>query len=476
MIEVYAHNYVKKLLNKDSLLWPHNLTLSRLVARSIRRRDKSIFHLEGANPNDYWLGVLIPLCLNSCGAVLVVTPSQKQRLFQVEIPRLKNEGFDLAFWEGLDPPTDEKVWVLNYEDLLNVYNQTSLGSKQLIFTEAELLSRRLREAMSIQVSCSDWDCLCRAYPSVSSTLVDLHEGLTRKLFSLVIRPNVLMRMDLTNISALRDLVGVFPQPPKPWPTVLKAIIGGWASWAQLDYKLLDWTWHLQPLEPLQTLHQLFVDHPFITLSTSSDNEFRSFHEIINVRVTLGGPIHQEPIRLFVPCRQPLPNTECFSAHLLDQSRRLVLGRQGLTIILIDDDQLLRKLTSELAAEFGKRVVFCATAPDANGIICCTSAWWLASQDQIPAPEQLIVGLLPISSLESPLTAARVEAFKKQGLDWFRDLLLPELLRLLPRLVLPVRKNHGRIAILDGRLRARAWGRNVFDSLQPWIPLDRLLPD
>ena len=476
MIEVYAHNYMKKLLKKDSLLWPHNLTLSRLVARSLRRRDKSIFQLEGANPNDYWLGVLIPLCLNSCGAVLVVTPSQKQRLFQVEIPKLRNEGFHLAVWDGLEPPTDEKVWVLNYEDFLNAYNQTSLCSKQFIFTEAELLTRRLREAMSIQVSSSDWDCLSRAYPLASSVLVDLYEGLTQRLFSLAIRSNALVRLDLTNILALRDLLGVLPQPPKPWPTVLNATTGEWASWAQLDYKLLDWTWHLQPLEPLQTLRQLFVDNPFTTLSTTSENEFTSFHEIINVRVKLGSPIHEEPIRLFLPYRQPLPNTECFAEHLLDQSRRLVLGRQGLTVILLDDDQLLRKLTSELAAEFGKRVIFCSTAPDANGIICCTSKWWLASHDQLPAPEQLIVGLLPISSLESPLTAARVEAFKKKGLDWFRDLLLPDLLRLLPRLVLPVRKNHGRIAILDGRLRARAWGKNVLDVLQPWIPLDRLLPD
>ncbi len=475
MIEVYAHNYMKKLLKKNSLLWPHNLTLSRLVARSLRRRDKSIFQLEGANPNDYWLGVLIPLCLNSCGAVLVVTPSQKQRLFQVEIPRLRNEGFHLAVWDGLEPPTDEKVWVLNYEEFLNAYNQISLSSKQFIFTEAELLTRRLREAMSIQVSSSDWDCLSRAYPLASSVLVDLYEGLTQRLFSLAIRSNALVKLDLTNILALRDLLGLLTQPPKPWSQVLNATTGEWASWAQLDYKLLDWTWHLQPLEPLQTLRQLFVDNPFITLSTTSENEFTSFHEIINVRVKLGSPIHEEPIRLFLPYRQPLPNTECFAEHLLDQSRRLVLGRQGLTVILLDDDQLLRKLTSELAAEFGKRVIFCSTAPDANGIICCTSKWWLASHDQLPAPEQLIIGLLPISTLESPLTAARVEVFKKKGFDWFRDLLLPDLLRLLPRLVLPVRKNHGRIAILDGRLRARAWGKNVLDVLQPWIPLDRLLP-
>ena len=476
MIEVYAHNYMKKLLKKDSLLWPHNLTLSRLVARSLRRRDKSTFQLEGANPNDYWLGVLIPLCLNSFGVVLVVTPLQKQRLFQVEIPKLKNEGFHLAVWEGLEPPADEKVWVLNYQEFLNAYDQNSLCSKQFIFTEAELLSRRLREAMSIQVSSSDWDCLRRAYPSAASALVDVHEGLTKRLFSLAIRPNELIRMDLTNIFALRDLLRVLPQPPKPWTAVLNATTGGWASWAELDYKLLDWTWHLQPLEPLQTLRQLFVDNPFITLSSLSENEFISFDEMINVRVKLGAPIYQEPIRLFAPFRQPLPNTECFAEHLLDQSRRLVLGRQGLTIILLDDDHLLRRLTSELAAEFGKRVVFCSTAPDSNGIICCTSKWWLATHEQLPAPEQLIIALLPISSLESPLTAARVEAFKKKGLDWFRDLLLPELLSVLPRLVSPVRRNNGRIAILDGRLRARTWGKNVFDVLQPWIPLDRLLPD
>ena len=97
MIEVYAHNYLKSLLKKDSLLWPHNLTLSRLVARSLRRRDKSIFDLQGVNHNDYWFGVLIPLCLKSSGAALVVTPLLKQRLFQVEIPKLKNTICELFY-------------------------------------------------------------------------------------------------------------------------------------------------------------------------------------------------------------------------------------------------------------------------------------------------------------------------------------------------------------------------------------------
>jgi len=30
-------------------------------------------------------------------------------------------------------------------------------------------------------------------------------------------------------------------------------------------------------------------------------------------------------------------------------------------------------------------------------------------------------------------------------------------------------------VLDGRLRGRGWGRQVFTALEPWIQLSRLLP-
>ena len=88
---------------------------------------------------------------------------------------------------------------------------------------------------------------------------------------------------------------------------------------------------------------------------------------------------------------------------------------------------------------------------------------------------MIFGILPFASLESPLLSARVHALKKQGRDWFRDLLLPEVLSQIPYIVDPVRNNHSRVAILDGRLRSRSWGEFVFRALEPWNPLDRLLP-
>jgi len=153
-----------------------------------------------------------------------------------------------------------------------------------------------------------------------------------------------------------------------------------------------------------------------------------------------------------------------------------LGRKNISVVLLNDQQLRHQLTSELAAEFGRRVVHETTAPESNGVICCRWAWWLEHHEQLPLPEQIIVALLPLASVESPLTAARVECLKHQGRDWFRDLLLPEALSLLATAVDPLRKSQGRLAILDGRIRGRSWGKHVLRTLEPWTPLQRLLPD
>jgi ATP-dependent DNA helicase DinG len=88
---------------------------------------------------------------------------------------------------------------------------------------------------------------------------------------------------------------------------------------------------------------------------------------------------------------------------------------------------------------------------------------------------VVVGLLPIASLEDPLTAARVARLRQQGRDWFRELLLPDALNRLQRGVASLRRGGGRLAVLDGRLRGRSWGRQVFSALEPWVQLTRLLP-
>ena len=67
----------------------------------------------------------------------------------------------------------------------------------------------------------------------------------------------------------------------------------------------------------------------------------------------------------------------------------------------------------------------STAPESNGVVTCNWDWWLEHQEQLPAPAQLIVGMLPIASLDNPLTSARWSV-ETAGEDWFRTLLLPKL--------------------------------------------------
>ena len=283
--------------------------------------------------------------------------------------------------------------------------------------------------------------------------------------------------------SLRDLIGLLGAAPEPWTEFLTLQPSQWASWAHLDQHLLQWTWTLQPLEPLQTLHGLLEQHPSILLQTDGVSLERirrtggkSTESGAVVDIQLHDRMRTEPLRLFAPRRQPLPNTAIYAEHLLDQCRRLILGRRGLTVILLDDPGLRQKLTTELAGEFGSRVIHQDTAPDVNGVICCGWSWWMNHQNQLPALDQLIIALLPMSSLEDPLTAARVESLKQLGQDWFRDLLLPEALAKLVPAITPLRQSGGRLAILDGRVRARSWGKQVLRALEPWSPLQRLLPD
>ena len=481
MLEAHAHNHLKLLLQDDKGLWPHNLTLSRLIARSLRRRDISLIQLPISAQDHWWPGLLIPLSIQDTSAALVLSASTRLRFFQYELPRLKKQGFNVPIWEGLEPPPEKELWLLDYKGLMGAYQSGYLRDRQLIIPEAERFSRRLSQSMSFKITPSDWEKLRRAFPVADSALLEIYQRLNTKLFTYATSRDAQVMIERETVTSLQDLLGLLGSCPSPWAKVLMAINQGWASWAKLNHKTLDWNWNFQPLEPLECIQDLLKNCSILMIAGSWQNELlisdlKAINFEFTLTVKLGNRSDQEPIPLFIPLRQPMPNTAFFSDHLLDHSRRLILGRAGISIVLVDDNQLRKSLTTQLAAEFGSRVVHESTAPETNGVVCCSCSWWLDNYQKLPAPEQLIIGILPLPSLESPLIAARVNALKRQGKDWFRDLLLPELIDLIPYIVEPIRRSQGRIAILDGRVRSRSWGKIVLKTFEPWTPLNRLLPD
>jgi ATP-dependent DNA helicase DinG len=364
--------------------------------------------------------------------------------------------------------------------LVEAWQRGELGDRQLVIPEAERLDEALCSALEVLIQPADWDGLRRAFPSAEVALLSLHERLSRRVFSQPRHPHQLVALESQEEIPLRDLLALLRPLPEPWPRWQAAAGSGWAGWAKVDPALLQWQWTRQPLDPLQELSGLFQDRGTILLgevATEAMVQAASTGHCWTpqVVVRLDDPPLSDPLQLYAPLRQPLPNSPPFAEHLLEHCRRLVLGQAGLTVILLDDRGLRGGLASSLAAEFGSRVTEHGSVVESNGVICASWSWWLEHQSQLPLPCQVIVGLLPIASLEDPLTAARVARLRQQGRDWFRDLLLPDALHRLQRGLACLRRSGGRAAVLDGRLRARTWGRQVFRALEPSVPLTRLLP-
>jgi ATP-dependent DNA helicase DinG len=480
MLEAQAHRKLKQLLALSGRRsWPHGLTLTRLVARSLRRGDHSLFPIHEGEPSEWLLSLLLPLLLSEEPVALVASPEWQRRILQVELPRLAAAGLRRPLWQDITPPPQSGIWLLSFEGLVQVWQAGQLGRHQLICAEAEQLDSLLRQAQAVRLEPHHWDALSRACPELRESVLQLHERLSRRLLNRPLGRSPRLPIAAEDEAPLRLLLQEARQLPSPWPCWLAAQGPQWTSWAITDPQRLQWTLERQPLHPLLSLKGLLRGRGAVLAGRWSPGEGRltSLGLMDPVIVHLGDGQRDEALPLFAPRRQPLPNSEIFAVHVLDQCRRLVLGQSGLSVVLLDDDPLRQWLTSALAAEFGSRVIHEQTAPDSNGVICCRWRWWLEHLEQLPQPCQLVIGPLPIASLEDPLTAARVEAMRRQGRDWFRELLLPEALERLQRGVAPLRRSSGgRLAVLDGRVRARSWGQQVLQALEPWEPLERLLPE
>ena len=129
MLEAIVHNHLKRLLKDEVYHWPHHLTLTRLVARSLRRRDTAFIQLDIANKDFWWPGLLLPLCFGQTSTALVLSAKQRQRLLQIENPRLHEQGFNLPMWEGSTPPSHDQTWLLDPAELIDSFSQGYLQSK-----------------------------------------------------------------------------------------------------------------------------------------------------------------------------------------------------------------------------------------------------------------------------------------------------------------------------------------------------------
>jgi ATP-dependent DNA helicase DinG len=188
---------------------------------------------------------------------------------------------------------------------------------------------------------------------------------------------------------------------------------------------------------------------------------------------------REQTLLYVPTHMPEPRADGYYARLAEEVVALCNLSRGRALVLTCSYRALDELVDRVRGRLSYPVLVQGEAPrerllehfreDVDSVLFATATFWQGVDVQGESLSLLVVDKLPFSAPGDPLVEARCERIVREGGDWFSDYALPSA-------VLQLRQGFGRlirghgdegvVAILDPRLRTRAYGRRFLEALPP----------
>jgi len=521
MLEVEVHQQLRAFLRAcGDRPWLHHLTLARLVARVLRSGRSAL--IQGGTAvaaGRHRLSYLAPALLCDQAVVVVAPPAIQQRLLEVDLARLRSwlaqsdRPLPPVHWlteppaalpAALQPLRVDRpgIWILSPQqwlaDRLELTGAPSrLAGLPTLIDGADDLEGWVQGALRLEITPMDWHQWRLACPDRATILQDLQAAIAHSLLQHPPNPYGAWLLDEPEHDRLiRTLRLLATDLPPIWRSLLERVGDrGWPLLAQPDRKTGQFSLQCQPIDVAEILRPLWRAQPIALIGSFLDLDIDA--PLFQARLGLDNgdddrltclkftpDRHQEAIGLYLPEQLPLPNTPQFQPALMQQLHALLgwQGSSGFTVILVGDVPLKARLAAQLAAEFGSRVQLERTAPDDNGILITGWEFWRNHSDRLPAPSLLAIAALPIPSLEDPLVAARVSAYKRQRRDWFRWYLLPVALSDLQRAIAPLREPPATpndrpplLALLDTRVVRRSYGEQVLAALDPVERISYLEP-
>ncbi len=512
LLEAHVHYLLKTWQQQQTVSpWPHSLTMGRLVSRALRLRRSALIQ-TGCLPSTYGVSYLLPCLLSDQPIRLVTTASRREKIVHQILPDLKS-------WLLMTDGSLESrlVWpeILTPEQWLQDCSaaQKTLNVQPVLtaIEQSEYLEDWTRQFFSHHLEWSSLQSLFAQDPHRQDQALTHWSRLSQSLFSRPPNPYGCYLLDGDDIRELRQAMGQAMQDAgenHPWPAVkaidqVRQFWRFWQShpdnhliWAEVDRRQGRIILHLSPVDVKPWLSPLWRGKQVNPLNTNPDSPAQTAAFLLmgsfldadkaapTFRKTLGLPDllclqfiphrAQDSLPIYLPDRLPLPNTPAFQPSLLAEIESLLQSLLTITpppfvVILLDDLPLKAQLGSQLAAKFGSVVKVEPSSFLENSPRILVGGWryWCEQQEQFPAPQVLILGTLPIPSLEHPLVASRVQYHKRHHQDWFRGYLLPSALKDLQQAVLPLREVGGLLVILDDRVNSRSYGREVLNALAPY---------
>jgi ATP-dependent DNA helicase DinG len=190
--------------------------------------------------------------------------------------------------------------------------------------------------------------------------------------------------------------------------------------------------------------------------------------------------YERQAMLYVPRDLP-PVNEGFSPAAAERTRELLAITSGRAFLLFTSHRALREATARLDKLPFPRLVQ-GDAPRAtlvdrfrstpNAVLLGTGSFWEGVDVPGDALSLVVIDKLPFAPHTDPLIAARMQAVADAGRDPFAELQVPAAALALKQgfgRLIRRRDDRGIVAILDGRIVTRTYGRIFLDTLPANLP-------
>ncbi len=508
MIEVEVHQQLRQLLRQSpEALWPHQLTMARMVARGLRLGRSALIQVPSGG--QHRLSYLLPALMWPSATLLCATASVQAQILGEEIPWLQHT------LQLHKPVLQKDRWPdPNFQGLLLVdpidwlqarlsldFSETGIP---LIIDGAEDLEDWAYQALTVTLEAPDWQHLRQIFPAESERISQLQVSLALQLLRRPLSRCLLQADEQVHLDTVLSLLASYSGwLPDPWEQIRQRVSlekedpsPRWIWWAETDRETGRLTLHSSPSAPQEWLAPIWETQPVVIIGEALDLDRQA--ETYRQRLGLpdltplrfvssdgwprsGGLEPWQSLSLYLP-RLPLPNSPLFQSHLLQELKHLIPQVQGFVVVLVSDQPLQAQVGAVLAAEFGSRVRVNGLLPVENGILVCDWHHWLQHKASLPCPVLLAIATLPFPSVEDPRVAGRVQHMQRTQQDWFRQYLLPVAAAQLQRAVAPLRQisepseSSGPltrlVAILDSRITTRSYGISLLNALGPTLRVEQ----